>query len=156
MIVPEKKKIPSEASPEIRKKRWSYCHLPVRSSDLPEHGWLREQRGIPPQRHPRKSTCLPRQVVGIGRIEPELRFLDLSSETTGSIARINFCSRGFCCRGRGHRRAFNLTGDGPGRAVRRPYSIPRISNRSGQGLPLSGQGPDRERPSVLRAGQTAL
>jgi HlyD family secretion protein len=32
----------------------------------------------------------PQQVVGIGRIEPELRFLDLSSETTGSIARINF------------------------------------------------------------------
>jgi HlyD family secretion protein len=32
----------------------------------------------------------PRQVVGIGRIEPELRFLDLSSETTGIVSGIYF------------------------------------------------------------------
>jgi multidrug efflux pump subunit AcrA (membrane-fusion protein) len=39
---------------------------------------------------PAEIDMSPQQVVGIGRIEPELRFLDLSSETTGSIARINF------------------------------------------------------------------
>ena len=42
---------------------------------------------------PSQIDMSPRQVVGIGRIEPELRFLDLSSETTGSVARIN-CAPG--------------------------------------------------------------
>jgi HlyD family secretion protein len=32
----------------------------------------------------------PRQVIGIGRVEPELRFLDLSSETSGIVTRINY------------------------------------------------------------------
>jgi len=32
----------------------------------------------------------PRQVVGIGRIEPEMRFLEISSEVSGIVTRINF------------------------------------------------------------------
>jgi HlyD family secretion protein len=48
-----------------------------------------------PAETPSKIDMSPRQVVGIGRIEPELRFLDLSSETTGSAARINFAPGDF-------------------------------------------------------------
>jgi multidrug efflux pump subunit AcrA (membrane-fusion protein) len=48
---------------------------------------------------PSKIDMSPQQVVGIGRIEPELRFLDLSSETTGSTARINFAPGDFVVKG---------------------------------------------------------
>ncbi len=52
-----------------------------------------------PAETPSKIDMSPRQVVGIGRIEPELRFLDLSSETTGSVARINFAPGDFIAKG---------------------------------------------------------
>jgi multidrug efflux pump subunit AcrA (membrane-fusion protein) len=55
--------------------------------------------GEQPLETPSKIDMSPQQVVGIGRIEPELRFLDLSSETTGSAARINFAPGDFVTEG---------------------------------------------------------
>ncbi len=52
-----------------------------------------------PLETPSKLDMSPHQVIGIGRIEPELRFLDLSSETTGQIARIYFSPGDFVAAG---------------------------------------------------------
>ena len=48
------------------------------------------QKETPPTEMQRSLNYEPEQVVGIGRIEPELRILDLTSEVPGIVKEINF------------------------------------------------------------------
>ncbi|MGB2908127.1 MAG: HlyD family efflux transporter periplasmic adaptor subunit [Candidatus Aminicenantaceae bacterium] len=92
MIVPDKAEIPSEPRLKPGKNNGflAIC-LCVLLIFLNTAGCRSSEES--PAETPAKIEMSPRQVVGIGRIEPELRFLDLSSETTGSVARIN-CAPG--------------------------------------------------------------
>ena len=92
MIIPDKAEIPSEPRLKPGKSNgFLAIYLCVLLIFLNTAGCRSSEES--PAETPAKIDMSPRQVVGIGRIEPELRFLDLSSETTGSVARIN-CAPG--------------------------------------------------------------